>query len=186
MKFAYAVTTAAMLALAACSNLAGPRPPVSEQLITATATIDSVNKADRIVQLHDDQTGQAYTVYANDGIKNLDQLTAGDVVVVEYYDATAVSMATADSPEASAAMVAGEAPKGALPGGIAVQTETIVVEFLSYSDGIATFRTPDGLTRRTAVKPELQDFASKAHRGDMIQVTMTEAVAISIAKAPTT
>jgi hypothetical protein len=188
MKLTYAIFGAAVLALGACSGMprpSGPDAGTTEELITATATIDSVNTTDRIVALHEDDTGQAYTVYANDGIPNLDQLKAGDVVVVEYYEATTLSMANPSSPDASSAAVAGTAPKGTLPGGVAVETETLVVQMVNYDteDHIATFTTPDGLQRRTAVPPNLQAFASELQRSDMVEITMTQAVAVSIAPA---
>ncbi len=185
MKFAPALFGAACMALTACGYLPGTNirePAVSETLLAATATVDEVNKGDRIVRLHDDETGQRFTVYANDGIKNLDQLSTGDVVVVEYYEAATLSMAQPGSPDASAVLASATAPKGELPGGISVKSETLIVEFLSFDDesGIATYVTPDGLQRRTAVPPRLQNFASEANRGEMIEVTLTEAVAISI------
>lgn len=183
MKFASALVGTFAVALAACGYVPGTdsrAPAVSETLYTATATIDSVDKEERVIKLHGDESGRNYTVFANDGIKNLDQLEAGDVVVMEYYEATTLSMATPDSPDASVAVAAAEAPEGELPGGIAVETETIVVQFLDYEDGIATYIAPDGLQRRSAVPPRLQTFASQATRGDMIEVTLTQAVAVSI------
>ncbi|WP_424931018.1 hypothetical protein [Amaricoccus macauensis] len=184
MKFALALFGAVTMALASCGPMPGPSrgPAVSESLQTATATIDAVDKEERIIRLHGDETGQRFTVYANDGIKNLDQLTAGDIVVVEYYEATTLSMATPNSPDASIAVATAEAAPGELPGGIAVESETVVVELLDYDrdEGIATYLTPDGLQRRSAVPPRLQTFAQEANRGDMIEVTMTQAVAVSV------
>lgn len=185
MKFGFVLAGALAATLAACGSIPGATSrgsATTEELLTATATIDSVDREERIVRLHGDETGQAYTVYANDGIQNLDQLEAGDVVVMEYYEATTLSMADPDTPVATAALATAEAPQGELPGGIAVETETIVVEFLSYDsdNGIATYLAPDGLQRRSSVPPNLQAFASELTRGDLVEVSLTQAVAISI------
>jgi predicted small secreted protein len=185
MNFGYGILGAAALSLAACGTMPGAgtqTSDVSETLLTATATIDSVDTEERIVRLHGDQTGQAYTVYANDGIQNLDQLEAGDVVVMEYYEATTLAMADPDAPEASATVASAKAPAGELPGGITVETESIVVQVVDYDrdEHIATYLTPDGLQRRSAVPPRLQSFAENLQRGDLVEVTLTQAVAISI------
>ncbi|MEM8570854.1 MAG: hypothetical protein AAGG56_08065 [Pseudomonadota bacterium] len=185
MKLAYAIFGAAALTLAACADLPGtraPAPSATETLLTATATITSVDTTSRIVQVQSDETGRNFTVFANDGIPNLDQLTAGDIVVMQYYESTAVALASPDAPDASLTIATATAPEGELPGGIAVETETLVVEVLSYdrSTGFATFLTPEGIQRRTVVPPRLRSFAAQTRRGDFVEVTLTQAVAVSI------
>ena len=61
-----------------------------------------------------------------------------------------------------------------------------MVTLVSYDDasGLATFRTPDGLTRRTVVPPEFRSFAAGLQRGARVAVTMTDAVAVTIAETP--
>jgi hypothetical protein len=182
MKLATALAALATLSIAACANMQGRQPETSETLVSATATIDAVDKEQRIVSLHGDETGQRFTVYANDGIRNLEQLEAGDVVVVEYYEAATLAMADATDPDASASELSAGAPKGALPGALEVQSQTLVVEVVNYDaeNGIATYRTSDGLTRRAAVPPELQSFVAETSRGDLVEVTLTQAIAVSI------
>ena len=67
----------------------------------------------------------------------------------------------ADTGEPAAAAVAVRAPEGAEPGALAATSTSLVVTLISYdrSTGLATFRTPDGLTRRTVVPPNLRTFA---------------------------
>ena len=52
------------------------------------------------------------------------------------------------------------------------------------NSGLAIFRTPDGFTRRTVVPPEFRTFASGLQRGARVAVTMTDAVAVTIAETP--
>jgi hypothetical protein len=57
-----------------------------------------------------------------------------------------------------------------------------VVEFISYdpSTAIATFRTPDGVVQTVTVNPQMRDFAAGLQSGDLVDLTMTQAVAVSI------
>lgn len=186
MRLHLALTTAAAFVLAGCGSMSMGGKDVastSEELVTATATIESVDTTARSVSLIDDETAQRFTVFANDGIKNFDQLDAGDVVVMQYYEATTLSMADpADPGNQIDTMITAETPDGAKPGLLDAASTTLVVEVLSYDakTGMATFTAPDGLTRRSVVKPEMRSFAANLSRGDRVLVTMVEAVAISI------
>ncbi len=186
MRIQLAVTTAAALFLAGCGGFNMPgkdTAPTTAELVTATATIVSVDKTERVVRLTDDETGQAFTVIANDGIRNLDQLEAGDVVVMEYYESTTLQMADAGDPGTEVTTVlSAEAVEGALPGGLEATTTSLVVEVVSYDadTGMASIRLPDGSMQRTVVKPEMRSFAAGLTRGDRVLVTMVEAVAVTI------
>ena len=61
----------------------------------------------------------------------------------------------------------------------------MVVTLVNYDDntGIATFRTPDGLTRMAAVPPNLRSFARSRGPGARVLVTLTNAVAVSVTEA---
>jgi len=49
--------------------------------------------------------------------------------------------------------------------------------------GLATYRTPDGLVRRSVVPPNLRAFAADRGPGARVLVTMTKAVAVSVTPA---
>ena len=72
-----------------------------------------------------------------------------------------------------------------LPGGVALATTSLVVTLINYDrdSGLATFRTPDGLTRRAVVPPELRSFAEALGAGARVLVTMTEALAVTITES---
>jgi hypothetical protein len=80
------------------------------------------------------------------------------------------------------AVIAGRAPEGARPGGLAGATTSMVVTLVTYdgNSGLATFRTPDGITRRAVVPPNLRTFAEARGPGSRVLVSMTEAVAVTI------
>ena len=158
-----------------------------ETLITTSATVEAVDQTTRVVSLKDNADGSRFQVVAGPEIRNLSQLGAGDQVRVDYYSSTTVSMASpSDTGQEINAVAAGRAPEGAKPGALAVATRSLVVTLVSYDDasGLATFRTPDGFTRRTVVQPEFRSFAAGLQRGARVAVTMTDAVAVTIAETP--
>jgi hypothetical protein len=178
----------AAVLLAGCAGMGtSNRAPTSQEtLVTATATVEAVDPATRVVTLRDNADGSRFQVVAGPEVRNFSQLSAGDVVQLDYYSATTVSMAQpGDTGEAMGAVAGARAPEGARPGGIAVATRSLVVTLVSYdsSSGLAVYRTPDGFTRRSVVPPEFRSFAAGLQRGARVQVTLTDAVAVTIAEA---
>jgi hypothetical protein len=156
-----------------------------ETLLTTTATVESVDQATRRVALRDDAGGGAFVVTAGPEVRNLPQLAAGDQVRVDYYQSRTVSMADPDDTgEPMASVAAVRAPEGALPGGLVATTASMVVTVLSYDSdtGTAVFRSPDGLTRQTVVRPDMRSFAQTLAPGSRVLVTLTEAMAVSISE----
>ena len=183
MRTKIALAALAMLVVAGCAEMSRTRTASQESLISATATVEAVDQATRQVVLRDDADGSSFTVTAGPEVRNLDQLAAGDQVQIDFYQALTVDMADpADTGEPAAALVTARAPEGAAPGGAALATSSMVVTLISYDrdSGLATFRTPDGFTRRAAVPPNLRSFAASLGAGARVLVTMTEAVAVTI------
>ena len=174
--------------LAGCASVSsGNRGTTStETLITTSATVAAVDQQTRVVTLADNADGTRFQVVAGPEIRNLQQLAAGDQVRVDYYSATTVAMASPSDAGAEVNAVAGgRAPEGAKPGGLAVASRSLVLTLESYdsSSGLAIFRSPDGLTRRTVVPPDFRTFASGLQRGARVAVTMTDALAVTITES---
>jgi hypothetical protein len=183
----YALGLVAGLMLMGCTGLTPGRNASTETLTTATATVEAVDMSTRAVTLRDDAGGGTFTVTAGPEVRNLDQVAPGDRVTIDYYQSTTVSMADpSDTGEPMGGVVAARAPEGARPGGMAAVSESMVVTVVSYdrSTGLATFRTPDGFTRRATVPPELRQFADTRGPGSRVLITMTEAVAVSVTEQP--
>lgn len=172
----------AMLALAGCASMgAGPAPRESATLLTATATVESVDMATREVALRTPE-GELLNITAGPEVRNLAQVEPGDQVEFDYFESVVVSMADSADPVASAAVVAGRAPEGDRPGAMAAVATDFVVEFVSYNPNTAqaTFITPNGETRRVTVQPQFRQFAETRRTGDRINIALTEAVAVMI------
>lgn len=182
MRLTTGIGLAAGLLLAACAEMSS-RPATQESLTTASATVEAIDHASRAVTLRDDADGTSFTVTAGEEVRNLDQVRPGDHVQIDFYRATTLSMADpSDTGEHAAAAVAGRAPEGSRPGALAASTDSFVVTVVSYdaNSGLATFRTPDGFTRRAVVPAELRTFAQTRGPGARVLVTMTRAIAVSV------
>jgi hypothetical protein len=173
----------AALLLAACGGMITGPTATRENLLTASATVESVDASTRDVALRDNVTGETFSVRAGPEVRNFGQLAPGDVVEVDYYEAVTLSMAGPGTPsDPETAVVAGRAPAGEAPGGVAVVSTTMVVTMSNYDEdsGIATFLLPDGTLTRTRVAPEMRGFAETTSPGDRVEVTLTEAIAVGI------
>jgi hypothetical protein len=185
MRTPHAIGLLAALTLMACSEMGiGARQGGTQETLTsASATVEAVDQSTREVRLRDNADGTVFVVTAGPEVRNLDQVAPGDQVNVDFYRAVTASMADpADTGEAEVAVLTGQAPEGARPGALAATSESMVVTLVNYDDstGIATFRTPDGLTRSAAVPPNLRTFARSRGPGSRVLVTMTDAVAVSV------
>lgn len=179
----FLLAATAALALSACAQMGAETSRSSAELVTASATVVSVDGATRNVVLRDDLTGDQYSVIAGPEVRNFDQIAAGDTVTVEFFEATTLAMADpADPGTAITGAMAGRAPAGDLPGGMAITSTSMVVELVSYdsASGVAMIRTPDGRQIRTTVPPEMRSFAEQRRRGDRVAVTLTDAVAVTM------
>lgn len=172
---------AAALTAACTSGTPAPESAARQETITRTARVQTVDQETRQVLLRMDND-EMLSLVAGPEVRNLPQLEPGDVVVFQFYESVAVRMADSASGEPTGAVVAERAPEGAKPGGGVGASVNMVVEFLSYDPAahVATFRTPDGTVAAADVRPEMRAFAAARKPGDRIDLTITQAVAVSI------
>ena len=88
---------AAALTLAACAA-PPPKPVVRENLVTKTATVESVDAASRLVTIRTED-GYATTVKVSDAVKNLPQVKAGDKVRFDAEKANGAYVVTRIEPK---------------------------------------------------------------------------------------
>ncbi len=154
------------------------------QLVEVTATVEAVDQTNRLVTLKGPKGGMV-TVHADARVKNLDKVKKGDTVNVKYYESMAVSVLPPGEEGAAPTVKTGHASaeKGGMPGGAMARQTTKTVEVLSidkYKKAIS-FRDADGSWREVSMaKPELQHYLTDLKEGDKVQVTSTEALAVSV------
>jgi hypothetical protein len=166
-----------------------PKPLNIENLETMSATVTAIDVPKRMVSLRGTE-GRTATFEVSPDVRNLPQVKIGDNLVVRYYQSMAAEIRAKDtSPTlntvdktASAAAAAPGAKPGAVVG--ATVTTTVTVESVDKQNNTIMFSGADNLVRRVPVKrPEAQKFISTLKQGDQVEITYTEALAVSIEKA---
>ncbi|MEM9063589.1 MAG: hypothetical protein AAGD13_24280 [Pseudomonadota bacterium] len=151
-------------------------------VLVRQAVVETVDLESRQI-LMTGQEGNRVTMVAGPEVRNLVQIEAGDVVRLAYYEAVAARIASPDDP--GGAIVLGEAERAALgdkPGVAAAAASNLVLDFISYDDAtaIATFATPDGRVQTARIHPKMREFAAARKSGDRIEVSIEQAIAISV------
>jgi hypothetical protein len=163
-------------------------PPAAQQsaqrelMLDTRAVVEKVDQNTREVRLRTTD-GRELTVVAGPEVRNLAQVSAGDTVRLTYYESVAVRMAEPDAGgPATTSAIAGRATEGSMPAGVVGATTDMVVEILAYdpASGVATFKTPDGITRQVVVNPAMREFAAARKPGERVAMRVTSAVAASI------
>jgi len=154
------------------------------QVVTASATVVSVDPAKREVVLKTPK-GETHTVVAGDEVRNFDQIKAGDKVKVKYMESLTVELKKDGKAVVgrtdSASME--RAPAGQKPGGAAVREVSVTADVV----GVDTAKNIVHLKneRGEVVDLHLNDPAQTklVKKGDQVQATYTEAVAIALEPA---
>jgi hypothetical protein len=154
--------------------------------VTEKAKVVAIDKAKRVITLKD-KDGITQDVQAGPEVKNFDQIAVGDSVVVDYLQSLAVELVKPGqaTPPSSAAVVAGSAEKGAKPGALlgGQVTATVRIESVDLKKNLVVFTPPTGGMRAVHVqRPEGVKFIQGLKTGDQVQITWTEAIAISLEK----
>ena len=158
-------------------------------LVEVVATVTAIDMANRLVTIQGPE-GNSVVMQVTDQVKNLPQAKVGDHVIVKYYRSAYVDIVKTkgdvkmDTEVAAARLGAteGQKPAGAI--GVAVTRRAEVV-FVDPYQKFISFRSPDRGLRKISLKesPELQHYLQELKKGDIVEVTYTEAMAISLEPA---
>jgi Cu/Ag efflux protein CusF len=179
------------LAVAGCSMFGGgQKEPVSgvysENQVTATATVQKIDSAKRLVTLKGDDSGNVVVIKAGDEVKNFAQINVGDRVRATYYQSIAYEVhkpGTLEDTSTKGVSGVGAAPPGAKPGAVAADVIRLTATIVSIDKKTpsVTLRTEDGnVTAVKVLHPEKLDEISV---GDVAEIWLTQAVAITVEEA---
>jgi hypothetical protein len=176
-----AVTALASVLHAQDANL----PVVTAHSHRVTATVKALDPATRQITL--DTPRGVISFQVDPSVERLDNVHAGDKVIVNYYQGIAAQLAKGDKKVADPAgtTFAYKSP-GGKPGGGAGQSVTATVTILAINSTThtAVFKNSDGTVDSVDVQaPQMQEFLKTLKPGDSVDVTYTESVAISVAPA---
>jgi Cu/Ag efflux protein CusF len=175
--FAEGPATGGMIATA-------PGKGVAVQAVKATATVESVDAATRAVKLKMPK-GDTRTITAGEEVKNFDQIKVGDKVTVEYVEALAIEL------KKDGKAVVGRTATGSLeraapgqkPGGVATREIVAVADVVAVDTAKKTVSVKNGQGETIVLNIRDPEQLKLIKKGDQIQATYTEAVAISLKPA---
>jgi hypothetical protein len=159
-----------------------PSMSTSETIIL-TAMVEAINHETREVTLRGPD-GDSVSFVASEEARNLGQVQAGDIVMAEYVQSMTIEVFANDGvePGAGELAAAGRSEEGEMPGMVAIDTVvvTATVEEINIEANTFKLKGPAGETKEyQARNPEN---LKKAEVGDLVVITYTEAVAITVEK----
>jgi hypothetical protein len=179
----------AILAVTAMVSSAWAQQPggaYTSTLTRATATVTAINAEKREVTIQGDHG--PVTVQVGPDVKNFNNLKVGDRVNLSYYQGVAAQIVkggkTVSDPAVSTFRTG--TPAGMRPSGQigASATVTAKIQDVNLPTNTVAFTGSDGTTHIVQVKtPEMQSFIRELKRGDTVQVTFTDSVAVEILPA---
>jgi hypothetical protein len=158
------------------------RPSFSaSQTITTAAVVTAINKETRVVTLQQDD-GEEITFTASDEVRNLDQVSVGDILVAEYVETISIEVMANDGMEAAAAGAAAMArtEKGEMPGFAAMDATVVTstVEEINLEKNTFKLKEADGTINEYAARNP--DNLRRAKVGDLVVTTVSTAVAMAV------
>ena len=167
-----------------------PRAGIDKALLVeTTATVTAVDMKNHLVTIQGPD-GNSAIIRVTDQVKNLPQVKIGDKVNITYYRSAVVDLVKTKGDVKLGTEVRGakaSAPAGEKPAG-AIRTEVkrrVEVVFVDPYQKFISFRGPDVGLRKVTLKnrPDLQHYLDELKKGDIVEVTYTEALAISLEPA---
>jgi hypothetical protein len=156
--------------------------------VKMTATVSSIDMGTREVLLTDEK-GKQHRVTVSEEARNLGQVKVGDKVTAVYTEAISLQLkkqgaggAEAPPPSGQAAMV--RTPAGAKPGGAVGRQITAIATVVNVNTKkkVVTLKGPEGNEFDVDVADPEQ--LAAVTKGDHVEVTYTEALALSVQPAP--
>jgi Cu/Ag efflux protein CusF len=150
--------------------------------VTATFTITAIDSGARMVTLKD-KDGSTHDMVCGPEVQRFNALKVGDTVTFRYYESVATAIRRSGSAPAMSGNAGVTRTPGAKPGGTIAQqlTTTVTIEAIDMKVPSVTVRTADGnkLSFKVEDKKNLEGYKA----GDKVDVTYTQALAISVAAA---
>lgn len=148
--------------------------------VTVTGTVESIDLKARTVDLKDAH-GKKTTLGVPEGVKNLEKLKVGDTVTTTYMVALAVEILKPGETAPPAAVSSTSSQGGGEVLRARQQRAVLKVESVDLATNSVTLTGPKGNTRTVKVKrPDLQEKLKTLKPGDEVQLTYTEAMAITV------
>jgi hypothetical protein len=168
---------------------AGSKPPSAERsiLTSVTAKVEAIDYAKREVTLKG-PLGNVVSFAVDERVKRLNEIKVGDEVAAEYYVSLAGELRapTEDEKKNPLTILTAEvsAPKDTSPAAGAGRAFKVVATVIGLDLPTQSLTLEGPLGNSGTIRAENVEKLKQLHLGDTIIVTYTEALAISLQKAP--
>jgi hypothetical protein len=154
--------------------------------VSLTATVTAIDYDARNVTLEGPQ-GNSVTLHVSDDAYNFNQVKAGDLVDITYFESVAIQLTAGDleaTPSASKEKGMIRAPEGQKPEGVIYDVLTVkaVVEDIDYENRTVSLKGTSGNIVTVKVDDRVKNF-NNVKKGDVVNAQYTEAMAISVRPA---
>lgn len=160
-----------------------PGKVAAERTRTITATVKAVDVANRTITLQEAK-GEEQTFKVGDQVKRLDEIAAGDQIVIKLQQGLLLEAQPPGSPQtpvtagaAGGRAAASEAPGGAVAAGIQA---TVTITAIDKPNRMVVFKGPAGNLYQVKAGPKIK--LDKVKVGDQFLATYVETVAVSVEK----
>ena len=166
----------------AAEEAAMERPSMyASQTAMVTAVVEAIDHETRVVTVRKDD-GESLTFTASDEARNLGQVKVGDILMAEYQETISIQVMANEGHEPQAALMDATArtEEGEMPGFAAMDATVITatVEEINIEANTFKLKGPDGtINEYVARNPEN---LKRSKVGDLVVITITEAVAIVV------
>jgi len=153
----------------------------ASQSMTVSAIVEAIDHETRVVTVRKPD-GESLTFTASADARNLDQVAVGDLLIAEYRETISIEVMENEGfePERIEASAMARTEKGQMPG-IAAMDATVVistVEEINLEMNTFKLKGPDGeVNEYVARNPEN---LKRAAVGDLVVITVTEAIALTV------
>ena len=174
-----------MLATTGWANEAATDKPSfsTSQKAILTAQVVAIDHETREITLRGPE-GNTATFTVSEEAQNLDQVSPGDIVLTEYVQTMSIEVLANDGSEPGAGemMIEARAEEGATPGLTAIDAQVVsaTVEEINLEENTFKLRGPSGEIKEYAARDP--ENLKRAEVGDIVVITFTEAVAITVEK----
>jgi hypothetical protein len=171
---------------AANEAVATDKPSISTtQTIQLTTVVDAIDREARTITLKGPEGGTR-TIQMMEDSNNIDQIVVGDTVNVEYVQHMSIEVMANDGMEPGTGTMAAVArnAEGETPAGMVMETTvtTATVEDINIEANTFKLKWPGGeIKEYEAQNPEN---LKKSEVGDLVVITYTEAIALSLNEVP--
>lgn len=193
-KFALALVAAAFAATAFAQKPEGAAgavvtsEPGKASIVEAakmSAQVVGIDKATRTVTLKGPK-GNVLDVVAGDEVKNFDQIKLGDFVVARFVQALTLELRKTSTGirQKSEIEDAARAKPGERPAGVAARQVTVIADVIGVDPKKSTITLKGPRGNVVTLNVQNPDQFKVVKKGDQVEATYTEALALSVEPAP--